>query len=51
MVSEFIDSFELGFYLVWFKAYLWVLASVKHEGSLLGGRMHMVVVLELSQWE
>ena len=36
---------------MWFKAHLRVLASVKHEGSLLGGRMHMVVVLEFSQWE
>ena len=45
-VSEFIDGLELGFWLVWFKAHPWVLASVKHEGSLLGGRMHMVVVLE-----
>ena len=45
-VSEFIDSLKSGFWLVWFKAHLWVLAGVKHEGSLLGGRMHMVVVLE-----
>ena len=46
LVSEFIDSLELGFWLVRFKAHPWVSAGVKHEGSLLGGRMHMVVVLE-----
>ena len=51
VVSEFIDSFKLGFYLVWFKAHLQVSAGVKHEESLLGGRMHMVVVLELGQWK
>ena len=48
LVLEFIDSLKLGFWLVWFKAHPWVLAGVKHEGSLLGGRMHMVVVLEFS---
>ena len=48
LVSEFIDSLKLGFWLVWFKAHPRVLAGVKHEGSLLGGRMHMVVVLEFS---
>ena len=48
---EFVDSFKSGFYLVQFKAHLQVLASVKHERSLLGGRMHMVVVLEFGQWE
>ena len=46
-VLELVDSFESGSYLVWFKAHLWVSASVNHERSLLGGRMHMVVVLEL----
>ena len=46
LVLEFIDGLELGFWLVWFKAHPWVSASVKLEGSLLGGRMHMVVVLE-----
>ena len=46
LVSEFIDSLESGFWLVWFKAHLWMSAGVKHEGSLLGGGMHMVVVLE-----
>ena len=46
LVSEFIDNLELGSWLVWFKAHPWVSAGVKHEGSLLGGRMHMVVVLE-----
>ena len=46
LVSEFIDSLESGFWLVRFKAHPWVSAGVKHEGSLLGGRMHMVVVLE-----
>ena len=51
MVLEFIDSFKSGFYLVQFKAYLRVLVSVKHERSLLGGRIHMVVVLEFGQWE
>ena len=50
-VSEFIDSLQLGFCLVWFKAHLRVLAGVKHEQSLLGGGMHMVVVLEFGQWE
>ena len=45
-VLEFIDGLELGFWLVWFKAHPWVSAGVKLEGSLLGGRMHMVVVLE-----
>ena len=45
-VLEFIDGLESGFWLVWFKAHLWVSASVKYEGSLLSGRMHMVVVLE-----
>ena len=50
-VSEFVDDLKSGFHLVWFKAHPWVLASVKHEGSLLGGRMDMVVVLEFSQWE
>ena len=40
-VSEFVDGLELGFWLVWFKAHPWVSASVKHEGSLLSGRMHM----------
>ena len=48
LVLEFVNSIKLGFCLVWFKAHLWVLAGVKHEGSLLGGRMHVVVVLELS---
>ena len=48
LVSEFIDSLKLGFWLVWFKAHLWVSAGIKHEGSLLGSRMHMVVVLEFS---
>ena len=48
---EFVDSFKLRFNLVQFKAHLQVLAGVKHERSLLGGRMHMVVVLEFSQWE
>ena len=47
-VSEFIDTLQSGFCLVWFKAHLRVLAGVKHEWSLLGGRMHMVVVLEFS---
>ena len=51
LVSEFIDSLQSGFCLVWFKAHPRVLAGVKHEWSLLGGRMHMVVVLEFSQWE
>ena len=51
LVLEFIDSLQSGFCLVWFKAHLWVSASVKHEWSLLGGRMHMVVVLEFGQWE
>ena len=46
LVSEFIDGLELGSWLVWFKAHPWVSAGVKHEGSLLGGRMYMVVVLE-----
>ena len=46
LVSEFIDGLKSGFWLVWFKAHLWVSAGVKHEGSLLGGRMHMVVVLK-----
>ena len=50
-VSEFIDSLQLGFCLVWFKAHPQVLASVKHEWSLLGGGMHVVVVLEFGQWE
>ena len=36
---------------MWFKAHLQVLASVKHERSLLGDGMHVVVVLELSQWD
>ena len=48
LVSEFIDSLKSGLWLVLFKAHLWVLASIKHEQSLLGGRMHMVVVLEFS---
>ena len=48
LVSEFVDGLELGFWLVWFKAHPWVSAGVKHEGSLLSGRMHMVVVLEFS---
>ena len=47
-VLEFIDSLKSGFCLVWFKAHLQVSAGVKHEGSLLGGIMHMVVVLEFS---
>ena len=51
LVSEFIDSLQSGFFLVQFKAHPQVLASVKHEWSLLGGGMHMVVVLEFSQWE
>ena len=51
LVLEFIDGLKSGFWLVWFKVHPWVLASVKHEESLLGGRMHMVVVLELGQWE
>ena len=46
LVSEFVDGLESKFWLVQFKAHPWVLAGVKHEGSLLGGRMHMVVVLE-----
>ena len=46
LVPKFVDGLELGFWLVWFKAHLWVSAGVKHEGSLLGGRMYMVVVLE-----
>ena len=46
LVLEFIDSLESGFWLMQFKAHLWMLASVKHEQRLLGGRMHMVVVLE-----
>ena len=46
LVLEFIDSLKSGFWLVWFKAHLQVLAGVKHEGSLLGGRMHMGVVLK-----
>ena len=50
-VSEFVDGLQSGFCLVWFKAHPWVSASVKHEGSLLGSRMHMVVVLEFGQWE
>ena len=50
-VSEFVDSLQSGFCLVWFKAHLQVSTGVKHEWSLLGGRMHMVVVLEFSQWE
>ena len=45
---EFVDGLKLGFHLVWFKAHLWVPASVEHERGLLGGRMYMVVVLELS---
>ena len=47
-VSEFIDSLQSGFCLVWFKAHPRVSAGVKYEWSLLGGRMHMVVVLEFS---
>ena len=47
-VSEFVDGLKSGFCLVWFKAHLWVLASVKHERGLLDGGMHVVVVLELS---
>ena len=45
-VSEFIDSLQLGFGLVWFKAHPRVSAGVKHGWSLLGGGMHIVVVLE-----
>ena len=48
LVLEFIDSIESGFSLMQFKAHPWMSANVKHEGSLLGGRMHMVVVLEFS---
>ena len=44
---DFVDIFKSGFYLVWFKAHPWVPAGVEHERGLLGGRMHMVVVLEL----
>ena len=47
LVLEFIDSLKLGFWLVWLKAHPWMSAGVKHEVSLLGGRMHMVGVLEL----
>ena len=46
-VLEFIDSLKSGFWLVWFKAHPWMLASVEHEGGLLGGRMYMVVVLDV----
>ena len=31
------------------KAHLWVSSGVKHEGSLLCGRVYMIVVLELCQ--
>ena len=48
LVLEFIDGLKSGFWLVWFEAHLWVSAGVEHEGSLLGGRMYMVVVLEFS---
>jgi hypothetical protein len=34
-----------------FKAHLWHPTSVKKERWLLGGQMHMVVVLELHQWK
>ena len=47
LVLEFIDSLKSGIYLMWFEAHLWVPASVEHERSLLGGGMHMVVLLEL----
>ena len=34
---------------MWLKAHLWVPPRVKHEGSLLCGRVYMIVVLELCQ--
>jgi hypothetical protein len=34
-----------------FKAHPWHLTGVKKERWLLGGQMHMVVVLELHQWK
>ena len=33
------------------KAHLQVSSSIKHEGSLLCGRVYVIVVLELCQWE
>ena len=41
----------MGQRLVRFKAHLWVLASIKEEGSLLGGGVHMVVIGELCKWK
>ena len=34
---------------MWLKAHPWVPSGVKHEGSLLCGRVYMIVVLELCQ--
>ena len=36
---------------MWFKAHPQVPSGVKHEGSLLCGRVYVIVVLELCQWK
>ena len=51
MVHKFVCRLILRGVLVWFKAHVWVMSSVKQEGCGLCCGVHMVVVLELCIWE